>query len=195
MSDQKSKAGFWKPGMPPPKALAPSTVTTAASSSSSVKVNEAKPTLSKAVLGMKFMKKKDESSTKVEPVVTDKNVTKDTSSTGPASGGSTFKDPYAELPGRRSFNGCNKAVERYYESRLEDLNYKTKSSTSTKELTVSDEDILKRCADLVGLPRGPNQGQRPQKPDQQYKGHNKVYKRDLESSDPSKGPQKKSRKH
>jgi len=66
----------------------------------------------------------------------------------------------AALPGRRSFNGCNKAVERHYEQVLDDLNYKRKASI-VKSDTISDEEMLKRYESLIGLPRGPNQGKKP----------------------------------
>jgi hypothetical protein len=158
MSQQNPKADFWKPGMQQPssgnKIAAPAAAGTPVAA-------ESKRTLSKGVLGMKFMKKKeDDAATKPVSASKDDAGTESIAATVDPTA-QTFVDPYAALPGRRSFNGCNKAVERYYESKLEDLNYKKRAPSNTGALTVSDEDILKRYENLVGLPRGPNQGQRP----------------------------------
>jgi hypothetical protein len=102
----------------------------------------------------------------------------------------------AQLPGRRSFNGCNKAVERFYESRMEELKYKKKISVEPSN-TISDEEMLKRYENLIGLPRGPNQGQRPAMKSapankEPTKSHNKVYKRDRSMDEEQ--PTKKSKK-
>ena len=69
-------------------------------------------------------------------------------------------DLFQVLPGRRSFGGFNKSVEKYYhevfdEQRLQKLGDKAKNNT------ISDEEMLKRYENLIGLPRGPNQGVRP----------------------------------
>jgi hypothetical protein len=158
MSQQKQKADFWKPGKQQPSSS--NKIATPGAVAAPIAA-ESKRTLSKGVLGMKFMKKKeDDAATKSVAASKDDAGTESIAATVDPSA-LTFVDPYAALPGRRSFNGCNKAVERYYESKLEDLNYKKRSSSNTSALAVSDEDILKRYENLVGLPRGPNQGQRP----------------------------------
>jgi len=134
---------------------APAAVSTKQASSSTA----AAPKLSKGVLSMKFMKQKES--------VNDKKVEKEdlvikksgeSSSDGLVCSTEHF-DFVAALPGRRSFNGCNKAVERHYEQVLDDLNYKRKT-TSVKTDTISDEEMIKRYESLIGLPRGPNQGKK-----------------------------------
>jgi hypothetical protein len=79
---------------------------------------------------------------------------------------------------------------------MEDLNYKKKISAEPSS-TINDEEMLKRYENLIGLPRGPNQGQRPAKPAHLSKepavSHNKVYKRDRTIDEEQ--PTKKSKKH
>ena len=62
---------------------------------------------------------------------------------------------WAGLPGRRSFCGFNKVVEKQYAAAVElkkgDRQVKSKCDT------IDDEEMGDRFAELVGLPRGPNQ--------------------------------------
>lgn len=120
-----------------------------------------KPKLSKGVLGMKFMKQKEESLGTSGKASGNKSMENFESKNGKLVCISEHFDFTAEFPGRRSFNGCNKAVERYYEQKLDDLNYR-KRSEQTKSDTITDEEMLNRYETLVGLPRGPNQGKRPE---------------------------------
>ena len=57
----------------------------------------------------------------------------------------------ASLPGRRSFRGFNPAVERHYNTVMNNQRYDSKLAV------ISDEDMVQRYDELVGLPRGPNQ--------------------------------------
>jgi hypothetical protein len=110
-------------------------------------------------MGMKFMKQKETSNAKQEKKSTALDSFERSTSNTLVCLAEHF-DFVAALPGRRSFNGCNKAVERHYEQVLDDLKYKRKI-TAVKTDTISDEEMLKRYENLIGLPRGPNQGKRP----------------------------------
>lgn len=128
-------------------------------------VNDEKPSLSKSVLSMKFMSKKVTEDTETvsdlanaiynplrrENLDENKNIRweRDTSQI-------TF-------PGRRSFGGCNKFVERNYAKVLEDQ-YNIKLSEREDKATISEEEMIKRYDELVSLPRGPNQGLRKPRP-------------------------------
>lgn len=70
------------------------------------------------------------------------------------------KNIYAALPGRRSFGGFNKNVEREYERQIDEEKF-DKAMEKAKKNTVSDEEMLSRYQNLIGLPRGPNQGKAP----------------------------------
>lgn len=148
---------FWKPGTPQaPVAKAPAKAATVEKISTSSVV---KPKLSKGVMGMKFMKQKETTGdTQIIKSTALENFERSTNSKLECF--TEHFDFVAALPGRRSFNGCNKAVERHYEQVLDDLKYKRKI-TATKSDTISDEDMLKRYESLIGLPRGPSQGKRP----------------------------------
>jgi hypothetical protein len=65
---------------------------------------------------------------------------------------------FSSLPGRRSFKGFNPYIERQY-AILIDTN-KTKSSSKERSTltTITDEEMAERYANLISLPRGPNQG-------------------------------------
>ena len=192
---------FWKPGskkVPSSQKKDDTKLVTPSNKNNS----DAKPTLSKGVMGMKFMKQKEEEIAKRKEEVSKRKAevfvpTRDDE----IKCNTQHFDFVAELPGRRSFNGCNKAMERYYESRLEDLNYKKKAEVDNSSETISNEDMIKRYESLISLPRGPNQGKKPSSkpigggggaPNQQ-KNMNKVYKRDR-GADGDDASSKKSRK-
>lgn len=145
---------FWKPGT---SKISGEALVGNKSDSKMTVDSHTKPKLSKGVLSMKFMKQKDgsEVTTGKDKKITDNFESK----RGKLVCISEYFDFTAEFPGRRSFNGCNKAVERYYEQRLEDLNIR-KRTEPTKSETITDEEMLNRYETLVGLPRGPNQGKR-----------------------------------
>lgn len=129
--------------------------------SATPKVVEEKPTLSKSVLAMKFMQKKDvteesdnaPSSSQQSHIIPVKS-NSDGSKTVWVRESSTVV-----FPGRRSFGGCNRFIERHYAKELEDK-YNLKLSERETKNTISDEDMVKRYNELVSLPRGPNQGMR-----------------------------------
>jgi len=137
-----------------------------------------KSKLSKSVLGMKFMKTKVEVSTnqdlnaiKASLDWKKKQKEDDQKSTDVSSSSSTHSheiklscttDDFnfnAVLPGRRSFNGCNKAMERHYQMQLEQLKFQTniESNVATTSSNM-DEEMIKKYEKLVGLPRGPSGG-------------------------------------
>ena len=66
---------------------------------------------------------------------------------------------YSSLPGRRSFKGFNPYIERQY-AILIDTNRANASNDkdSSKLSTITDEEMAERYANLISLPRGPNQG-------------------------------------
>ena len=68
------------------------------------------------------------------------------------------------FPGRRSFGGFNKVVERQFQQYLDDLKYRGKERERATDTTnVDDEEMIKRYSNLIGLPRGPNQGRKQNK--------------------------------
>jgi hypothetical protein len=121
--------------------------------------------LSKSVMGMNFMKMKQHTSKTVKSDAPPKSVVQ-SGAIGAIGAIVCVKEGFdfsALLPGRRSFNGCNKFVESFYEQRMEDLQIRKKSKPekASNSSTVSNEEMMKRYEGLVGLPRGPNQGKRP----------------------------------
>lgn len=76
------------------------------------------------------------------------------------------KDPLSLLPGRRSFQNCNAAVERNYRARMDELNLDVSAIAGGRKSvvegsSVTDEEMLERYKHLVALPRGPNQSRKP----------------------------------
>jgi hypothetical protein len=61
-----------------------------------------------------------------------------------------------QYPGRRSFGGFNKAVERNYQEVLDEIKYNNLAQRRSK-YDINDEEMVERYKNLVGLPRGPNQ--------------------------------------
>ena len=71
-------------------------------------------------------------------------------------------DMMSALPGRRSFGGFNKAMERHYSEVMDEKRFNAAASSSSGGANaVSDQEMLARYQNLVGLPRGPNQGMKP----------------------------------
>ena len=75
------------------------------------------------------------------------------------------KDLYSVLPGRRSFNGCNRAIEHYYQSLIDDkyqeaMKKKQNQSKGANEGEADDSENDVDYDQLVSLPRGPKQGKR-----------------------------------
>ena len=127
-------------------------------------------TLSKSVMSMKFMKRKVEDAQLQDEIATKKKSVTDiiwsqstlentTSSSGKLVCEVDLEDRLATFPGRRSFGGFNKAVERQYQSYLDSLKFE-KLTTKSSKYNVDDEEMLQRYESLIGLPRGPNQGKR-----------------------------------
>lgn len=180
--------------------------------SNNISSNNAKPTtptnakleLSKAVMGMKFMKRKaedianeeEDKSKKMRLSTGSLNSTNrysldsakseargdEMTETGPmgsirrivgtmnvlSTSSYPIHDQINQYPGRRSFGGFNKPVERNYQETLDDLRYqKLSTSKKSSKYDVDDNEMVERYKDLIGLPRGPNQGKI------QHKNHHK----------------------
>lgn len=131
-------------------------------------------TLSKSVLGMKFMKRKEEAKVNEEKALEKYNQINNDSNwvanaepsvmeVEPSDANEPLKcvkddvDLYSSLPGRRSFGGFNKAVEAHYQQMINRDRFETKAKIKNE---VTDEEMFQRYETLVGLPRGPNQGKR-----------------------------------
>lgn len=180
---------FWKPGTTQPSKNEPQKIGSANSSSSKnvgtiarpTSANSAgseKPILSKSVLSMKFMKRKEESiiSEKEERIKFEKinnsswidenqqasmQIEEDTEDNTESVLKCTVDvgDVFSALPGRRSFGGFNKAVEKHYAQMIDHKRFE-KASKPESTGADNDEEMLLRYETLVGLPRGPNQGVR-----------------------------------
>ena len=69
-------------------------------------------------------------------------------------------DSLSYLPGRRSFKNMNAAVEKFYQAKMDEINFDYTSSSSPLQTQLrkpSDEAILADFKNLSGLPRGPKQ--------------------------------------
>ena len=92
------------------------------------------------------------------------NSSSSNSSSSSASSSGRFEreegDMMSALPGRRSFGGFNKAIERHYSEIMDEKRFNVASSSSAPG-AISDQEMLDRYQNLVGLPRGPNQGMKP----------------------------------
>jgi hypothetical protein len=78
-------------------------------------------------------------------------------------------DIYSRLPGRRSFNGCNPAMERYYQQIVKDKYLEKQHQQEVKELEkevangqlITDEEMAERYEDSIrGNHSGNKQGKR-----------------------------------
>eukprot|EP01031_Cornospumella_fuschlensis_P031605 gene31605-38197_t len=131
------------------------------------------PALSKSVMSMKFMKRKEDEKSQVKETkahleklqvgdwfASDVSTKGTSASSGKVTLVRDYTDLYAALPGRRSFNGCNKAVEKYYYSIVSDKYEEKRQETSNKDV-IDDEEMVQRYQELVSLPRGPGQGRKP----------------------------------
>jgi hypothetical protein len=153
---------FWKPNTE-------KSVQVASSSSSSTLPD--KPILSKSVMGMRFMKRKQEADTqgkeddlkrrklldtqwnndnnnKIDDI-DDKDNIKQIQFSYEES------DILSALPGRRSFGNFNKYIEKSYAMAMDAKRYNIKAE---RQRGVDDEEMVERYQSLIGLPRGPNQG-------------------------------------
>eukprot|EP00607_Mallomonas_marina_P010835 CAMPEP_0182421058 /NCGR_PEP_ID=MMETSP1167-20130531/6260_1 /TAXON_ID=2988 /ORGANISM="Mallomonas Sp, Strain CCMP3275" /LENGTH=187 /DNA_ID=CAMNT_0024597799 /DNA_START=183 /DNA_END=742 /DNA_ORIENTATION=+ len=131
--------------------------------------------LSKGVLSMKFMKRKIESDSQLREEAQKRRralesqwSNETTESTHSTAQNNILicerddEDLMASFPGRRSFRGCNPIVERQYQAAIDASKYEhylDNNSKNTKDVSnVSDQEMTDRFQDLIGLPRGPNQG-------------------------------------
>ena len=152
--------------------------------------------LSKSVMSMKFMKKKEEVEAKEKEermmiqklqsgdwvaspsAATMKDGSKSTEVTQNLNCVRESQDLYSCLPGRRSFNGCNKAMERHYQQIIDAKYFETYGKNTANETEAPKEEI--DYEKLVSLPRGPNQGKRPAISLQQEEKAKKKFKKDHE---------------
>ena len=182
---------FWKPGQPTPNSASKKANVDeqmspvgrpqgTPESGSKLKTN-----LSKSVMSMKFMKRKEEISeeeslqlakrAKLEEADTWTRETEAMDLGGEQSGGNlmcTEVDVFGDvvlLSGRRSYGGFNKPVERFYKDAVDRVFFD--KVTSTEARTVNDEELLEQYQHLVGLPRGPNQSRKPEKSSKASQSH------------------------
>lgn len=178
---------FWKPGTAQPTKNETKPTIGSSSSSTNKIASITKPginvpaapaaVLSKSVMGMKFMKRKDEAvaleqqeRVKFEQINNTSWIVDESSDSAmlveDAAEGDSGElqvaveevDVFSALPGRRSFGGFNKAVEKHYEQMVDHKRFQR--AAKQPESAVGDEEMLLRYETLVGLPRGPNQGLR-----------------------------------
>lgn len=64
------------------------------------------------------------------------------------------EDLYASLPGRRSFGGFNSVVERFYQHSMDTNKFGLSKESIEDESGVSNEEMLSRYTNLMGLPAG-----------------------------------------
>lgn len=179
---------FWKPGTSAPSSSKAPAATPKKNGkivefkSASQKSGE-KVVLSKSVMSMKFMKRKEEAvvQEKAEQLkyeqISDSNwIAEDNSTTmdvdavddGPLQCIKDNANTFSALPGRRSFGGFNKAVEKHYQQVID---HKRFQRTVLPESMVDEEEMLQRYDNLVSLPRGPNQGLRQESKPTTKLGH------------------------
>ena len=143
---------YWKPGEKLPSNNANKTVVTTDNNSNS---NNVTSSLSKSVMGMKFMKRKLDVS-KDEDVnkrrVTDNSNNDNNNKTSKNIIYTNDNNILSSLPGRRSYGGYNKVIERHYEYVMNEMRYE-KTAAKVNKNTINDEEMAKRYTDLI---KGPN---------------------------------------
>jgi hypothetical protein len=192
---------FWKPGNSQPPIKTPQKSSNDILNSSSASKNSAEKTiLSKSVMGMKFMKKKEESIRieQEEKIKFDKisninwiadEMTPETEMDIDDSELTCIKDDadnFSALPGRRSFGGFNKAVEKHYQQMVDHKRFQISAQADDAKV-VTDEEMLLRYENLVGLPRGPSQGLRQDAKANTKGQHNKFSGQGADSSSGKSG--------
>ena len=176
---------FWKPGDAQPRVQSTSQASVISTSSSQlagdsektnpVSIPDAKPVLSKSVMSMKFMKRKEEAAIQEsEETLKRKKILEmqwisRAESVADADAVLCVKetnDLLTAMPGRRSFGGFNKPVERNYQQAMDAIRFDSTVSSSKEEKskTITDEEMLERYESLIGLPRGPQQSKRSDQP-------------------------------
>ena len=131
-----------------------------------------KLTLSKGIMTMKFMKRKTEAdqaavdeAAKRRKLLTTEWSSELNDNSSEIDGNNLIRTTFVKdevdllsaLPGRRSFGGYNKAMERHYEQIMDEKRF-DKATERANKMSVSDSEMVERYQDLIGLPRGPNQG-------------------------------------
>jgi hypothetical protein len=66
---------------------------------------------------------------------------------------------YSTLPGRRSYGGFNKVIERHYEYIMNEQRYERQVAKANKN-TISDEEMAKRYSNLITSSKKSSQGSR-----------------------------------
>ena len=164
---KRDMSSFWKPGS-----------SQTASSSLAPKAAAGKPKLSGNVMSMKFMKRKDDMDEVFEEEERKRRRLLHYEDSGggegePALVPSTVSklvvtvekvSLYSSLPGRRSFRGANKIIERQYTNTMESQRIDKKygsSSSSSEDLDV--EELLKRYAAMRKGKGGAGKGDKKDK--------------------------------
>ena len=178
---------YWKPGQPTPSSgtkkamVEEQTSPVGRHQGTPESGSKLKNNLSKSVMSMKFMKRKDEISEEdsLQLAKRAKLVEADTwngdheemdlESEQPKGIKCTEVDVFGDvvlLSGRRSYGGFNKPVERHYKDAVDKVFFD--KVTSSDPRAANDEELLAQYEHLVGLPRGPNQSRRPGKSTKQH---------------------------
>ena len=195
---------YWKPGTEKPTNTLNSkrndntsvcsdsnTVTDKKKSNNATSKSELHSKLSKSVLGMKFMKTKVEilNNQDLNAIKASLDWKKDGTIDHFVTNNNQNNDKLvcktdnfnfnAVLPGRRSFNGCNKAMERHYQMQLDHLKFQTKMDSNIEANIATtrdtmDEEMIKKYEQLVGLPRGPSGGMMTNNDSKKRKLNNKA---------------------
>jgi hypothetical protein len=184
---------FWKPGAEKPNGTEKETdevekinTTRHNETMSSSGDPSKKASLSSTVMAMKFMKRKSdadaeahEQAEKRRKLLDSQWTSEGTQVTSSNNGLVCTRDDsdlFSALPGRRSFGGFNRPVEKYYEQIMDEKRFE-KAAEKVNRNSVSDEEMLARYENLIGLPRGPSQGQRQQQPRPNRNHEGKTMKR------------------
>lgn len=170
---------FWKPGSKQPKEDSSSSLkqeSTKLNEDDDITSREIVSKLSKGTMSMKFMKRKVDSDQQDRENALKRKLVIDSQWSSEDStqfDSSTIEaqilhcerdddDPMAAFPGRRSFRGFNTIVERQYQAALEASKFEhyldNKKHKEVSNSNLDDEEMAQRYKELVGLPRGPNQG-------------------------------------
>ncbi len=169
-SSHRDMNSCWKPGSSQP-----------ASSSLAPNAAAGKPKLSGNVMSMKFMKRKDDTDDVFEEEERKRRRLLHYEDSGggegepalvPSTGSKLIVTVekvslYSSLPGRRSFQGANKIVERQYANTMESQRIDKKYGSSSSSEDVDDEELLKRYAAMRkgkgGASKGDNMDKRKRK--------------------------------
>jgi hypothetical protein len=169
VKDKQAAAGgqFWKPGT----TLINEQTAKESQQHATANSKSPKPNLSKGVMSMKFMARKVEIAdeerleAKKRRKILDSGwssvdttaVSEDTTISGSGEGivcTAEAEDLFAALPGRRSFGGFNKVVERFYQHSMDTQKFGLGGGNDLEDDNISNEEMASRYSHLIGSPEG-----------------------------------------